>query len=234
VFQEQAGAAYLAARVAAFIAAHGTVRLCGDCIARTVARRMRKSGSSAESGWCESCGTHASEVFRVALSEYGRALRRRTTARSSRESPPVAAQCPICSGVIDASDSPGLVFRPDGRVEHSRCPDPVCPWCLLTVAASQPKLRSGREIFHRDCLRASWSERGIAGGSAASPSTAIFDQRREIRVPRDHHTVSELVTATREVVQEAIGVRALARLVREQSAARRYWNTKGMRTAPSA
>jgi hypothetical protein len=174
VFQEQAGAAYLAARVAAFIAAHGTVRLCGDCIARTVTKRMRKTMSATESGWCESCGAHATEVFRLALSEYGRALRRRMTPRSGRgadpasNSPPVTARCPICSGVIDASDSPGLVFRPDGRVEHSRCPDPVCPWCLLTVAPSQPKLRSGREIFHRDCLRASWSERAIAGGSAES------------------------------------------------------------------
>jgi len=179
VFQEQAGAAYVAARVAAFIAAHGTVCLCADCLARMLPRRVRKARSAAEPGWCESCGAHVAEVFRLALSEYGRALRRRTAQRPSRATdpasdspPPVTARCPICSGVIDASDSPGLVFRPDGRVEHRRCPDPVCPWCLQAVTPLQPKLRNGREIFHRDCLRASWSEHATAGGSAASAVTA--------------------------------------------------------------
>jgi hypothetical protein len=56
----------------------------------------------------------------------------------------------------------------DGRVEHGRCPDPVCPSCLQAVAPSQSKLRSGPDIFHRDCLRATRSERVISGGSAAS------------------------------------------------------------------
>ena len=178
VFQEQAGAEYLAARVAAFIAAHGTVCLCADCVARMLPRRIRKTRSATEPGWCESCGAYVPDVVRLALSEYGRALRRRTASRPSRatepasDSPPsISARCPICSDVIDASDSPGLVFRPDGRVEHSRCPDPVCPWCLQAVTPSQPKLRNGREIFHRDCLRASWSEHA---GSAAPAATGTF------------------------------------------------------------
>jgi hypothetical protein len=240
VFQEEAGAAYLAARVAAFIAAHGTVRLCADCVARTVPKRMRKANDVTEAGWCESCGSHVPEVFRLAVSEYGRALRRRraapastgVTGRPSEGAPPITARCPICSDVIDVSDSPRLVFRPDGRVEHGRCPDPVCPWCLQTVTPSQPKLRSGRDIFHRDCLRASWSEGAIAGGSAAS-CTAIFDQSQATRVQRDRIATAELVAMTREVVADAIGVRALARSVRAQSAERRYWNRKGMRASPS-
>jgi hypothetical protein len=238
----QAGAAYLAARVAAFIAAHGTVCLCGDCVARILPKRVRKTRRTVEPGWCESCGSHAPDVFRLALSEYGRALRRRTAPKASRTSdqandglPLVTARCPICSGVIDPHDAPGLVFRPDGRVEHSRCPDPVCPWCLQTVAPSQPKLRSGREIFHRDCLRASWSERAIAGGSAGSAWTAIFDERCGSRTPPTRETFDELRAVTRQIREEAIGLRALARSVRSQSrsAMRRYWNTNGMRTSPS-
>jgi hypothetical protein len=229
MFQEEAGSAYLAARIAAFIAAHGTVRLCAECVARTVPKRVRRARNITEPGWCESCGAHAPEVFRLAVSVYGRALRRRAAPRSNgvtdpaREiAPPITARCPICSGVIEASDAPRLRFRPDGRVEHGRCPDPVCPWCLQTVSPSQPKLRSGRDIFHRDCLRASWSERALSGGSAESPCTAIFDQRRTKGSPRDREAVAELVATTREVVRDAIGVRALARSARAECPERRY------------
>jgi len=239
VFHEQAGAAYLAARINAFIAAHATVCLCAECVARILPKRTIKSRPATEPGWCESCGAHAPEVFRLALSEYGRALRRRAAPMSSRTAdaasegqPAVTPTCPICSGVIDASDSPGLVFRPDGRVEHSRCPEPVCPWCLQTVTPSQPKLRNGREIVHRDCLHASWSVGAIAGGSAGSPWTVIFDERSDRRSREKREVFEALRAVTRQVHEEAIGLRALARSVRSQSAARRYWNTNGMRAWP--
>ena len=155
--------------------------------------------------------------------EYARALRRRAAGTASGRSDPstvtaptVSARCPICSGAIEPTDSARLVFRPDGRVEHGRCPDPVCPWCLQAVAPSQPRLRSGRDIFHRDCLRASRSERLISGGSAASPWTAIFDEQCGRQAHRDRRAFAEFQAVTREAVEYAIGVRALARSVRSR------------------
>jgi hypothetical protein len=139
----------------------------------------------------------------------------------------VSARCPICSGAVEPTDSTGVVFRPDGRVEHSRCPDPVCPWCLQAVAPSQPKLRSGRDIFHRDCLGARQSERVISGGSAASAWTAIFDERRGRHAHRDRRAFAEFKAGTREAVEDAIGLRALARSVRSDSAARRMLTRGG-------
>ena len=183
VSREQDGSAYLAARIAAFVSAHGAIRLCADCVGR-LPKRSLATRRVTEPGWCESCGSHGADAFRLPLAEYARALRRRAAGTASSRSDPstvtaptVSARCPICSGAIEPTDSARLVFRPDGRVEHGRCPDPVCPWCLQAVAPSQPRLRSGRDIFHRDCLRASRSERLISGGSAASPWTAIFDEQ---------------------------------------------------------
>jgi hypothetical protein len=150
---------------------HGAIRLCADCVGR-LPKRSLATRRVTEPGWCESCGSHGAEAFRLPLAEYARALRRRAAGTASSRSDPstvtaptVSARCPICSGAIEPTDSARLVFRPDGRVEHGRCPDPVCPWCLQAVAPSQPRLRSGRDIFHRDCLRASRSERLISSGS---------------------------------------------------------------------
>ncbi len=225
--REQDGSAYLAARIAAFVSAHGAIRLCADCVGR-LPKRSLATRRVTEPGWCESCGSHGADAFRLPLAEYARALRRRAAGTASSRSDPstvttptVSARCPICSGAIEPTDSARLVFRPDGRVEHGRCPDPVCPWCLQAVAPSQARLRSGRDIFHRDCLRASRSERVISGGSAASPWTAIFDERSGRQAHRDRRAFAEFQAVTREAVEHAIGVRALARSVRSDSATRR-------------
>jgi hypothetical protein len=221
------GSSYLAARIAAFVAAHGAVRLCADCVAGTLPKRVLEA-RKVKAGWCESCGSHGSDVFRLPLAEYARALRRRTSGAAAGRSDPstvarptVTARCAICSGPIEAAASSRLVFRPDGRVEHGRCPDPICPWCLQTVAPSQSKLRSGRDIFHRDCLLANRSARSISGGQAASAWTMIFDERRGRHAHRDRDAFDEFRVAIREVQEDAIGLRALARAVRSASAARR-------------
>lgn len=227
VSREDDGSSYLAARIAAFVAAHGAVRLCADCVAGTLPKRVLDA-RKVKPGWCESCGSHGSDVFRLPLAEYARALRRRTSGAAAGRSDPstvarptVTARCAICSGPIEAAASSRLVFRPDGRVEHGRCPDPICPWCLQTVAPSQSKLRSGRDIFHRDCLLANRSARSISGGQAASACTTIFDERRGRHAHRDRDAFDEFRVAIREVQEDAIGLRALARAVRSASAARR-------------
>ncbi len=227
VSREQDGSAYLAARIAAFVSAHGAIRLCADCVGR-LPKRSLATRRVTEPGWCESCGSHGADAFRLPLAEYARALRRRAAGTASRPERSIdddrahgERQVSDLFGAIEPTDSARLVFRPDGRVEHGRCPDPVCPWCLQAVAPSEPRLRSGRDIFHRDCLRASRSERLISGGSAASPWTAIFDEQCGRQAHRDRRAFAEFQAVTREAVEYAIGVRALARSVRSDSAARR-------------
>jgi hypothetical protein len=149
--------------------------------------------------------------------EYAPGLRRRGVAEPAAPT----ARCPICACTIDPADSSSLVFRPDGRVEHRRCPDPVCPSCLQAVAPAQRKLRSGRDIFHEECLRARSSKRSIAGGSAASTWTTVFDERGGTHAHQDRDASAEFRGVACEVRQEAIGLRALARAVRADSMARR-------------
>jgi hypothetical protein len=168
----QGGSTYLGAGIAGFLAAHGSVRLCAACVPCTGRKRWLATRRVTQPGRCESCGSHGAVAFRLPLAEYARAVRRRAIVTASSPNDPLAvappsvsARCPICSSAIEPTDSPGLILRPDGRVEHGLCPDPVCPRCLQAVGASQPTLRSSRDIFHRDCLRASRSERLISSGS---------------------------------------------------------------------
>jgi hypothetical protein len=192
MFPEQGASTYLAARIAAFLAAHGTVRLCAECVRGKVSLRNVDARRVGEPIWCEACGTHATEGFRLPVREFLLLPRRRTAQPGKKETVPASSSgagrtvdCPICSGAIRVTDATNLVFRPDGRVEHRRCPDPVCPRCQEAVTPQQPKLRSGRDLFHRDCLFVFRSKGSISGGSAPSPCTAIFDERRD---PRAHQS----------------------------------------------
>ena len=68
VSREQDGSAYLAARIAAFVSAHGAIRLCADCVGR-LPKRSLATRRVTEPGWCESCGSHGAEAFRLPLTD---------------------------------------------------------------------------------------------------------------------------------------------------------------------
>jgi hypothetical protein len=148
VSHEQDGSTYLAARIAAFLSAHGSVRLCADCVVGTLPNRSLATRRVTEPGWCESCGSHGADTFRRPLAEYLRAPRRRASRTASSPNIPsteapstVSARCPICSGAIEPADSAGLVFRPDGRVERGLCRSglSMVPAAGRSVAAQAPQ-----------------------------------------------------------------------------------------------
>jgi hypothetical protein len=44
-----------------------------------------------------------------------------------------------------------VVFRPDGRVEHTTCPEVICPVCSQPIDQHDPIRRDGDRLVHGNC-----------------------------------------------------------------------------------
>jgi hypothetical protein len=58
---------YLAARIAAFVTAHTSTRLCLTCAQAQIKRRRTSLERLDEPGWCTGCGSRSGVGFRVAV-----------------------------------------------------------------------------------------------------------------------------------------------------------------------
>jgi hypothetical protein len=128
---------------------------------------------------------------------------------------PCLARCALCQLPV-TRDHAGIVALADGRLQHSRCPYPVCVSCaqpILPDHVSQPD-RNG--LIHRRC--ATTQPRPIAGGAAMLPWTAIFEGRFAARAHPDGQVLAELHALTHEVVTHTADIRAWARHVRSTTA----------------
>ena len=112
-----------------------------------------------------------------------------------------------------------VMFRSDGRVAHVDCPEVTCPVCTRQIFPGEPIRRNGEEMLHGNC----WlkRQRAMAGGSAASPWTIVFQQRAQRRASIDPAAVSRIRAAVREVWAEARALRRFARVV--------CWSSRALR-----
>jgi hypothetical protein len=62
-------------------------------------------------------------------------------------------RCAACRTSITVGDE--VVFRQDGRVQHTSCPKVVCPICSREVVPGTPIRRDGEALLHPAC----WSRR---------------------------------------------------------------------------
>jgi hypothetical protein len=126
-------------------------------------------------------------------------------------------RCAMCR--VGVKPGQRVMFRSDGRVAHVDCPEVTCPVCTRQIFPGDPIRRNGEEMLHGNC----WlkRQRAMAGGSAASPWTIVFEQRWQRRGSLDPAPVSELRAAAREVCVEARALRRFARLV--------CWSSRALR-----
>ena len=61
-------------------------------------------------------------------------------------------RCAVCRVQIEPGHN--VVFRVDGRVQHTECPKVICPVCDLPVLPNQPIRRDGERgerLVHANC-----------------------------------------------------------------------------------
>jgi hypothetical protein len=127
---------------------------------------------------------------------------------------PVPVHCARCELPIEA-DEQNIVIRADDRVQHSRCPFPLCTVCARAVSPDDATRHDGATLAHEECSTAS---RTISGGCSALPWTVVFDDRLVARARTDCRLLGELRLTTREVLVQAADVRARAQRVRRITA----------------
>ena len=71
---------------------------------------------------------------------------------------PELPRCSMCRVKIQVGEN--LIFRPDGRVQHTNCPPVTCPGCGFAVLPRQPIRREGETMLHSNC----WIKRLRAAG----------------------------------------------------------------------
>jgi hypothetical protein len=62
-------------------------------------------------------------------------------------------RCAICRVVVEAGQR--VIFRNDGRVQHTECPPVTCFVCSRQIRPHDPIRRDGTEIVHGNC----WAKR---------------------------------------------------------------------------
>src|SRR5438093_385346 len=90
-------------------------------------------------------------------------------------------RCAMCR--VEIKPGRRVMFRNDGRVAHVDCPEVTCPVCTRQIFPGEPIRRNGEEMLHGNC----WlkRQRAMAGGSAASPWTIVFQHRAQRRASID-------------------------------------------------
>jgi len=58
-------------------------------------------------------------------------------------------RCAVCRVPIGPGQN--VIFRIDGRVQHTECPKVICPVCELPVLPAQPIRREGERLVHANC-----------------------------------------------------------------------------------
>ena len=62
---------------------------------------------------------------------------------------PDLPRCAVCRVTIQIGQS--VVFREDGRVNHSVCLPVICPVCDHSIAPHEPIRRDGEQMMHGNC-----------------------------------------------------------------------------------
>jgi hypothetical protein len=70
-------------------------------------------------------------------------------------------RCACCRVTIEPGEA--VLFRADGRVVHSVCPDVMCPVCSRSIAPGCPIRRDGEQLIHANC----WLKRFRASARAS-------------------------------------------------------------------
>ena len=64
----------------------------------------------------------------------------------------MASELPRCVRCrVNIQPGQGVVFRPDGRVEHGTCPEVSCPVCSRAIYPATPIRREGEHMLHANC-----------------------------------------------------------------------------------
>jgi hypothetical protein len=66
-------------------------------------------------------------------------------------------RCAICRVPVEVGQA--VVFRQDGRVQHSECPPVTCFVCSGEIRPHEPIRRDGEQLLHGNC----WIKRFRAG-----------------------------------------------------------------------
>ena len=69
-------------------------------------------------------------------------------------------RCAVCRVTIEVGQP--VVFRQDGRVQHTECPRVICPVCTRDVRPHDPIRRDGDHVLHGNC----WTRRFRAAARA--------------------------------------------------------------------
>ena len=125
-------------------------------------------------------------------------------------------RCRICSRPIQAQDR-DLVIGDEG-VAHKTCITErkrLCPACEEEIRPQDAIAKVGPQILHLAC----WAKEdppSIAGGSAPSPWTLVFDVRMT-SAAFSQSAYEELIAASREAIAMSQDTRAAARRTRSTS-----------------
>ena len=57
--------------------------------------------------------------------------------------------CATCRTRVKIGEN--VIFREDGRVQHTECPEVLCPVCNRMILPHEPIRRDGELILHGNC-----------------------------------------------------------------------------------
>jgi len=58
-------------------------------------------------------------------------------------------RCARCRVTLQPGEN--VLFRDDGRVQHTDCPDVACPVCGRSILPGTPIRRDGEQMLHANC-----------------------------------------------------------------------------------
>jgi len=93
--------------------------------------------------------------------------------------------CAVCRVTIKPAEN--VVFRPDGRVQHTACPEVICPICSRVIMPDDPIRRDGEAPVHGNC----WAQRVRAASASdgnARRAAVIREKLRAGALPPDAPT----------------------------------------------
>ena len=86
-------------------------------------------------------------------------------------------RCVVCRIAVEPAQD--VVFRPDGCVQHVKCPEVECPVCSRRVEPDDPIRRDGEALLHGNC----WMRRARAAEQQGGPRMTVITGGSEPAAP---------------------------------------------------